>query len=115
VDVTAAGVALPDLDLGAGDRAAVQAEHAAHDMGDRAFRPRGAAAQQDEVVVDVGRKFLRIERPGGRARRRHEPGVLRRQQFRQDDPAGRHKAADEKAPAAHGRSGDERHAFRLPR
>ena len=111
MQVAAAGVALPDLDGRARDRPAVEPEHAARHMGDGALGPRRAAAQHDEVAVDVGRELHRIERPRRRARRRDEPG-LGGKPGRKDQRAGGGKPAGDEAAAADSRGGDQAHGFR---
>ena len=111
MQVAAAGVALPDLDGRTRDRPAVEPEDAARHMGDGALGPRRAAAQHDEVAVDVRRELHRIERPRGGSRRRDEPG-LGGKPGRQDQRAGSGNPAGDEAAAADSRGGDQAHGFR---
>lgn len=63
--VDALGVALPDLDDSPFDRLAGEVEHAPFQMQHRTHGTRLLAAHLHQVVVDVGRKRRRIERPLG--------------------------------------------------
>ena len=75
--VDALGIALPDLDQRAVDRLAVEVEHPPLQMQHRAHGARLLAADLDEVVVHVGGKGRRIERPLGLLRRGDQAGGKR--------------------------------------
>ena len=72
MQVDAVAVDLPDLDDGAADRSAPPVEDAPPQVGNFAEGGRGRIADDDQVVVDVEREGVRIERPLGLTRRQDQ-------------------------------------------
>ena len=74
MEIAAAGVALPDLHPGAGDRLPIEIEHAAEDMGDLADCVGRHTGYLHQIVVMIQRQLRRVERPERLLRRRDESG-----------------------------------------
>ena len=97
-------VALPDLDEGAGKRPTIDADHAALEMKHLAHGMCLSAADLDEVVVHVGGKARRIERPFGLPRcrdRARGEGGRQRQQASANAGAGEQATAGEDRGRCH--------------